>query len=215
MDSVLRQPAAMVNLKGRIALMLPRDSTAYPAIDHRAVFFTYGLISGKILGVQEVKRITITSGSALASVKAQLIKTDSALVDSTIVAGARDADAVVLVRVDSVVPPNVPDSIAALGSEHTPDWAIATAHVLKLYRSQTGTISPDVVALFPKGGTSLTENAPELQVGQRRILWLHQLSRLPAALRAGIPTAGRYFILEARDARAASDSGRVGLLLPP
>jgi hypothetical protein len=215
MNRILRQPPGMISLRGITAFVLPRDSAAIAEIGSRAVFFTYGLRAGKMLGVQEVKRIAVGSDSAVDRVQQRLAKADSDLVDSTIVAGAADADAVVLVRIDSVTQVSVVDSLASLGSEHTPAWRIANAGVRKVYRGSQTLVGRNVPTLFDKSGTTLRQNSPKLDTGVGRILWIRRLSLLPPALRAGIDTTGLYFVLEAKDARPASDSNRVAHLLPP
>jgi hypothetical protein len=210
---VLRTPEAMGDFDGDTVTIISRDSAGLAPGSH-AVFFSYGLVAGTTLVVQEVLRIGVASDSDVVKLRPRITRADSVLIDRAIVANGTIADAVVLVRVDSVVPVSVPDSLARRGSEHTPRWKQALATVTRSFRPGDSTLVNHMVrTLFAAGGTSLTEDAPQLQVGDSRILWLHRLSRLDGSLRAGIDTIGRYFVIEADHARPASDSSRVARLL--
>ena len=94
-DSTLRKPPAMDNLTGDTATILAGDSAGV-APGGRAVFFTYGLLAGTTLVVQEVKHVVIQSDSALNIVRAQLAVADSQLTDRKIVDASNGADAVLL-----------------------------------------------------------------------------------------------------------------------
>ena len=206
---VLRTPAGMGDFAGDTVTIVAQDSSGLSVGGH-AVFFTYGLVAGTKLVVQEVKRILVGSDSAVTAVQARIGVADSTITDRRVVANAQRADAVVLVTVDSLLPVKPADSLARLASEHTPRWKLSVGHVTKAFRVvDTLLVKRPVATLFAAGGTTLTENAPQLLLGEPRILWLHRLSRLPATLRAGIDTSGRYFVIEQDDMRPAADSMRV------
>jgi hypothetical protein len=193
--------------------VVPRDARALTP-GARSVFFAFGLVAGRTLLVQEVKRIPVDADKDVASVRSILAAADSAIADSTIVAGGRAADAVVLVQVDSIAPLYLPDSLAGLVSEHAPNWELAVGHVQAALRPRdSALVDRPIATIFAEGQVSFTEDAPQLHVGEARILWLRRTSRLPASLRPGIDTTGRYYVIEADNARPAGDASRVARLL--
>ena len=210
---LLRVPEEMKDLEGDTVAIVPRTPMRLAAGAH-AVFFGHVRFAGARLVVEEVKRIPVASQKDVDSVTASIVAAEGTLADSAILANAQSADAVVLVRIQSVSDVQVPDSIAAMGSEHAPEWKLATGEVLTSFRkADSALLHRPVSVLFAAGEPSFADSTAQLEAGEARILWLHRLSRLPETLRPGIDPTNKYFVLETDDARATTDSGRVARVL--
>lgn len=214
---VLRSPPALDDFSGDTVAVVLVDTTGIRA-GTRAAFFTYGLSAGARIAVQEVLHEPVASPGSVEPIRNQIAAADSIITDQDIWARSSVAfsDAVVLGHVDSTRV--VPDSSAHRSGEHTPRWGSATVFVTKAFRGQDSVlVNQRARVLYPVGGSTLGENAPELHTGESRIFWLRRLSRLSGSLRVGIDTTGLYFVLDAEDTRPPSDSTRVAraLLLGP
>jgi hypothetical protein len=210
---VLRAPGAVGDLTDDTVTVVPRDTKRF-ARDGHAVFFGYTSVAGSKLVVQEVKRIAVASQEDVERVQASMAAADSTLADSAVLANSTAADAVVLARIQSVAEVDVPDSLAALGSEHAPEWKLAIGEVRTTFRKpDSALVHQRLAVLFASGESSLTEAPPQPRIGETQILWLRRMSRLPESLRLGIDTTNRFFVLQAEDWRPSEDSGRIARIL--
>jgi hypothetical protein len=206
---------ALAFLVGHRVIVVP-PPRQIPGPSQRAVFFTYGRSISTARVLQEVYRAPVSSDSAMHQVLFQIAAADSVLRDSTILKVSNEADAVALVRVDSVFPVITPDSVAASGSEHAPKWARVVGRVMSTFRPRDSSlVNQRITTLISEGENAPIANPPELHVNETWILWLTRTSRLSPALRPGIDTTGIYFIFAPEYVGESTDSARVARLLTP
>ena len=215
-QQVFRQPDVLDSLAGKTVIVAPPSHSPLKPGD-RAVFFAYGLsAAGATPVVREVYRVDARSDSDVAQVRPLIAAADSVLIDSTIWKASNQSDVVAMVHIDSIDSVYVPDSIAVLGSEHAPAWKSAVGRVVVSFRgADSALLNHPFTTLFAADESPFSDYPLQLHSNETRILMMSQMSRVPAALRPGIVTSGRYFILGPQHVRPSTDSARVVRVLTP
>jgi hypothetical protein len=212
--TVFRAPPENGNVAGDTITVVFKDSSNVPGVRTRVVVFAYGLILGKSIAVRDVKHVPLTPSFDLPVAQARLARADSSNADAAMRQHAELAVAVILGHVDSVAEVVVPDSMRAREGEHSMSWSRAWVSISRAFRPGDMSFSGrQVVVYFPAEASGLAAEPAQVRANESRILWLQQLTRLPANLRIGIAETSGYFVLQATDTRPSSDSTRVALAL--
>jgi hypothetical protein len=183
-------------------------NTPDDSVNTHAVFLTAGAGVGRDLTVKQIMRVRVSTLDDVRSVRAQLAKADSANAERDIASRARSAKGVVLGLIESTTVVPMPDSLERLRSEHAPEWMQVRMSITSVARgADSSFLGRHIWVYFAPDGER--ESGLKFESGQRRILFLQQVSTLPRSYRVGLDTLNHYVVVRQNDALRASDSALV------
>ena len=164
-DDVIDVPEGSPNLKGQeITVQLRDGGWAKPG--QSAVFLAKGWLLGSGIAVIEVGHLI--GAQAAAQIRGQVAAIRQKQRDEELQQQMATSEAVVVGRVVSVKPANIPH----IGSEHDPDWYEAEIAVKSVEKGKVS--GRTVTLLFPNSDDVMWKDSPKFHRGDQGIWLLHR-----------------------------------------
>jgi len=210
-EDVLDKPAALKLAAGDSVTVEPEDSTLGRGA--RATFYTAGWVFGRGVAVREVAHETMPAQVSLAARRDSYLQLQRQVTDSTLAERVRQADMVVVGRVEAIRAPTLMAQPHRRITEHDADWQEAVIVVDSMLK---GPASPRVVVRFPGSQDIAWHRLPKFTAGQAGtfLLRLDTLSGSPHAMVAGRQVPA-YAVVAGSDVLSTSDAPRVRALVKP
>ncbi len=210
-EDVLDKPAALRLAAGDSVTVEAQDSTL--ARGARATFYTTGWVFGRGVALREVAHETMPAQMSLAARRDSFRQLQRQVTDSTLAERVRQADMIVLGRVESIREPTLLAQPRRRITEHDPDWQEAVIAVDSMIK---GPASARVVVRFPRSQDIAWHRLPKFTAGQAGTFLLRRdtLSGSPRAMMAGRQVTA-YTVIAETDVLSTSDAPRVRALVRP